>query len=121
MGGVILVVVAALGFALYRYGLREAQNAESQNLAYNQTMLAFAQYKAHERIESLMLRKCYDAALAETQQLKNEQLSLIADNFRRAGNPADIVAHIKERDAKLMELVLAGRIPELKPLTTTCP
>lgn len=84
-------------------------------------MLAFAQYKGYERIESLLLRKCYDAALAETQHLKNGQLSLIADNFRRAGNDPDIVAQIKERDPKLMELVLAGRIPELKPLTTTCP
>lgn len=121
IAGVIFVIVAALGFASYRYGLREAQNAERHSIAYIQTMLAFAQYKRHERIESLLLRKCYDAALAETQQLKNGQLSLIADNFRRAGNDADIVAQIKERDPKLMELVLAGRIPELKPLTTTCP
>lgn len=121
IAGVIFVIVVALGFASYTYGLREAQNAERHSISYIQTMLAFAQYKGYERIESLLLRKCYDAALAETQHLKNGQLSLIADNFRRAGNDPDIVAQIKERDPKLMELVLAGRIPELKPLTTTCP
>lgn len=52
-------------------------------MAYVQATLAFGHYKANERIESLLLRKCYDAALAEVQQLKNLQLALLSDNSAR--------------------------------------
>ena len=120
-GGIIIGVVLASAFASYRYGISEAQNAEIHSRAYIQTTLAFAQYKAHERIESLLVRKCYDAAVAETRQLRNEQLYLVADHLRRSGNDADLVAYMKDRDPKLTEIALKGQIPELKPLATTCP
>ena len=118
-----LVVLAgvAVAYASFLYGLRAQQTELNRSLAYVQATLAFAHYKAYERLESLLLRKCYEAALTESRGLTDEQLRLLADNFRETENDPDLAEYIKLRDPKVLERVLAGRIPEAKPYTTTCP
>lgn len=84
-------------------------------------MLAFGHHAFYENIESFLTQKCYDAALTEARELKNLQLTLLAENLRASSNDPKLVAYIKLRDPKLLETVQAGRLPELKPYTTTCP
>jgi len=78
-------------------------------------------YKFYERIESLLLSKCYEAALTEARELKNLQLFLLSENMRQTGNHPELVEYINIRDPKVLETVLAGPVPEPKPYTTTCP
>lgn len=119
LAGIVVVFVS------YRYGLHAQQTAENRredrNLAYTQAMLAFAHYKNNDRIESLLLRKCYEAALTETRGQKSLQLTLLSENLHATENDPELVEYIKFRDPKLLETVLVGRVPELKPYTTTCP
>jgi hypothetical protein len=117
----ITLVAIAVAFASYQYGLHAQQAAEDRNLAYAQASLAFAHYKTNERIESLLVRRCYEAALTEARELKNLQVTLLYENLRATENDPELVEYIKLRDPKLLETVLAGRVPELKPYTTTCP
>jgi CRISPR/Cas system CSM-associated protein Csm2 small subunit len=112
------IVVA---FVSFRYGLHAQQMTENRSVAYAQATLAFGDYKANERIESLLLRKCYEAALTEARELKNLQLRLLFDNLRATENDPELVEYIKIRDPKLLEILLAGPVPEPKPYTTTCP
>lgn len=112
------IVVASVS---YRYGRHAQQTAEDHNVAYVQASLAFFHYKANERIESLLLRRCYEAALTEVRELKNLQLTLVSENLRATENDPELVEYIKIRDPELLQTVLAGRVPELKPYTTTCP
>jgi hypothetical protein len=84
-------------------------------------MLAFGRYKFYERIESMLLRKCYEAALTEARELKALQISLVSENLRAAGSGPELTEYIKIRDPELLKTVLAGPIPEPKPYTTTCP
>jgi hypothetical protein len=84
-------------------------------------LLAFGHYKFYERIESLIDRKCYEPALTEAQELKNLQLILLSENLRASGYDPELMEYIKFRDPKLLEIVLVGRVPELKTYTTTCP
>ena len=94
---------------------------ENRALASVQAMLAFNHYKTYERIESLLLHKCYDAALTETGGLKSEQLFLVSENIREAHGDPEVVAYIKLRDPKVMDIALSGTAPEPKPYTTDCP
>lgn len=84
-------------------------------------MLAFGDYKFYERIESMLVRKCYEAALTEAREQKVLQLRLLSENLRMSGNDPQLMGYIKLRDPKLLETVLAGRVPEPKPYSTTCP
>jgi hypothetical protein len=115
LAGIVLAVVS------FRYGLNAQRSAEKHDMAYAQATLAFAHYKTNERIESLLLRRCYKAALTEARELKNLQVALLYENLLRTENDPELVEYIKIRDPKLLETVLAGRVPELKPYTTTCP
>jgi hypothetical protein len=105
----------------YWFGVRSQQAAENANLAYVQAALAFGHYKAGENLESLLVRKCFDAALAEIRQAKNMELMLLSENFQAAGRDPELAEYIRTRDANVLELVTAGRIPEMKPYTTRCP
>jgi hypothetical protein len=120
---VILIILGsiALAFVSFRYGLHAQQSEENRNMAYVQATLALAHYKTNERIESLLLRKCYEAALTEARELKNLQVTLLYENLRATENHPELVEYIKIRDPKLLEIVLAGRVPEPKPYTTKCP
>ena len=120
---IILVVLAGIVVALvsYRYGVHAQQTEENRSSAYTQATLAFAHYKFYERIESLLLSKCYEAALTEARELKNLQLVLLSENLRETGNHPELLEYIRIRDPKVLETVLAGPVPELKPYTTTCP
>ena len=60
-------------------------------------------------------------ALTEIRGLKNLQITLVSDNLRRTGNDPELLEYIKVRDPKVLETVMAGRVPELTPYTTTCP
>lgn len=117
----MVIVLAAAAFVSYRYGIHSAHRGEDHSSANIQATLAFAHYKISERFESLLLKKCYDAALIEIQQHKNSQVVLLSDNLRTTKNDPELVEYIKLRDPKLLEIVLAGRVPELKPYTTKCP
>jgi hypothetical protein len=116
------IVVAVVSF---RYGVRvqqtEHNREQDHSLAYAQAMLAFAHYKFYERIELLLVRECHEAALTEARGLKTLQLTLLSENLRASENDPGLVEYIKIRDPKLLETVLAGRVPELEPYTTTCP
>jgi hypothetical protein len=118
----ILIILAGIvvAFVSFRYGLHAQPSAEKHNMTYAQATLAFAHYKTNERIESLLLRRCYEAALTEARELKNLQVTLLYENLVRTENDPELVEYIKIRDLKL-ETVLAGRVPALKPYTTTCP
>lgn len=120
---VVSTALAGIGLALvsYRYGLHAQQRVESSAVAYGQATLALANYKFYERLESLLLSKCYEAALTDARELKNLQLFLLSENLRRTGNHPELVEYIKLRDPKVLETVLAGSVPEPKPYTTTCP
>lgn len=93
----------------------------NRSLASVQATLAFGHLKSYERIESLLVRKCYDAALTEATELKNLQTALVSENLRASGNDPELVEYIKTRDPKLLETVLAGPVPQPKLYTTTCP
>jgi len=84
-------------------------------------MLAFGHHKFYEQIESLLVRKCYEAALTEARELKNLQITLVSENLRANDNDPELMEYVRTRDPKLLEAVVAGRVPELKPYTTTCP
>jgi hypothetical protein len=120
---IVLIMLASIvvAFASYRYGVHAQQKAEYRNAAYSQATLAFGHYKVNERIEWLLLQRCYDAALTEVRELKNLQLTLLSENFRATENHPELAAYIKLRDPQVLETVLAGRVPELKPYTTFCP
>lgn len=120
--GIISIVLAsvAIAYVSFRWGLRAQQTEENHSVAYAQATLAFGHYKFYERIESLLLRKCYEAALTEAMELKNLQLVLLSDSLRATENDSELVEYIKIRDPKLLETALAG-VPERKPYTTTCP
>lgn len=122
MWGISIVFAGvAVAYASFLYGLRAQYSDLNQSLAHVQTTLAFAHYKGYARVEALLLRKCYEAALTEARGLMEEQLRLLADNLRETRNDAELVEYIKIRDPKVLEIVLAGRVPEAKPYRTTCP
>lgn len=118
---VAAIVIVIVGFASYRLGNSTQQDMENRNVAHVQATLAFAHYKTIERLESLLQRKCYDAAVAEIGEFKKAQLVLLSENFRASGSDAELTQYIKTRDPKILEIVLSGPIPELKPFTTQCP
>ena len=117
------IVIAAVAAALlaFRYGVTSEQGEMNRSLASVQATLAFGHLKSYERIESLLVRKCYGAALTEATGLKNLQTALVSENLRASGNAPELVEYIKTRDPKLLETVLAGPVPQPKPYTTTCP
>ena len=119
----ISIVVAAVVVALvsFRYGVHAARTEENRSLASTQAMLAFGHHKFYEQIESLLVRKCYEAALTEARELKNLQITLVSENLRANDNDPELMEYVRTRDPKLLEAVVAGRVPELKPYTTTCP
>jgi hypothetical protein len=117
----VAIVIAVVAFASYRYGSSTQREMENQNLAHVQATLSFAHYKTIERLESLLQRKCYEGALAEVGEFKKAQLVLLSENFRASGNDAELTEYIKTRDSKLLETIVSGPIPELKPFTAKCP
>jgi len=117
---VVFAVVAAAA-ASYLYATYRQRGTESQNLAHTQATLAFGHHKTYERIEALLERKCFEAALVEARELKNLQVVLVSENLRATNNDPELVAYIQTRDPKLYEVISSGRLPELKTYTTTCP
>lgn len=120
---VVVLIGIAASFGSYRYGVYEDQAMQSYASAYVQATVAFADYKAMDRIESLLQRKCYEAALVEAREQKNLQLKLLSDNLVETGNAPELVEYIKarDRDGKILGAIREGRIPEPKPYTTSCP
>jgi hypothetical protein len=117
----LVVVAFVIGSVSFRYGARTERSDESHSLASVQAMLAFNHYKTYERIESLLLHKCYDAALIEVGGFKTEQLFLASENLRQTNGDPELVEYIKLRDPKVLDAVLSGPVPKPKPFTTTCP
>ena len=120
VGTALVVIVVAAGLS-YWFGLRAGQEVENQNLASTQAMLALGHYRSYQRLESLLVRKCHEAALTEATQLKNLQVSLLASNLRASGNDSELVAYIKTREPQLLDEISVGRVPELRSYSTTCP
>lgn len=120
---VVVLVGVVASFASYKYGLHGDQSTQNYAVAYVQATAAFAEYKAMDRIESLLQRECYEAALVEAREQKNLQLKLLSENLVEAGNAPELLEYIKarDRDGKVLEAIREGRIPEPKPYTTSCP
>lgn len=119
--GLTMFICIVAAFVSYRYGVHAQRTGWTFSLAYTQAKLAFAHYKDNEEIESFLLRKCYEAALTQVRGQKQLELTLLHENFRKTEKDPELAEYIKVRDPKLFENLLAGRVPELKPFTTTCP
>jgi hypothetical protein len=117
----IILVGLGVGEASLASAQSQQRKQESHSLAYVQAMLAFAHYGALERIESLLARKCYDAALTEARWHKDAELRLLSENFAATGNDRELMEYIKLRDPKVMQVIMSGRLPDLRPVTTECP
>ena len=109
-----------LAYASYRYGVQAQWSAEDRNIAAVQGSLAFTHYKMYEEIESYLTRQCYEAALTVAREFKSHQVVLLYDHLRESGNDPELVEYVRFRDPELLENVLAGRVPEVKPFETTC-
>ena len=120
VASIVAVAIASAAISFW-YGVHSEQTDQSRSLAYTQALLAFGHHKFYERIESLLARKCYEAALTEARELKNLQITLVSENLRANDNDPELMEYVRTRDPKLLEAVVAGRVPELKPYTTTCP
>jgi hypothetical protein len=117
----VMLVTAAVATLSFRYGASLSLADETASVAYTQTLIAFGHYKSYERIESLLERKCYEAAKTEAKELKKLQVVLVSDNLRRTGNDQELIEYMKLRDPSLLEAIMAGRIPELQSYSTSCP
>ena len=120
-GTLIALVAIIIAAASYWSGAYAQRKTETRDFANVQAMLAFGHHKSYAQIESLIVRKCYEAALTDARELKNLQVRLVFDNLHLAGNDPELVEYMRLRDPQMLEAVLAGRVPELKPYTTTCP
>jgi uncharacterized protein (DUF58 family) len=114
-------IVGGMVIACASYGDQEQRKQERHSLAYAQATIAFAHYKTLERIEFLLARKCYDAALTEARWHKDAELVLLSENFAATGKDPELREYIKLRDPKVTQVILSGRLPDLRPLTTECP
>lgn len=113
-----LVLIAAA----YRIGGRAHDTRhDASGLYYTQALLAFAHYKMYGKIATELEKKCYDAALKDAGEMKEEQIALLADNLRRTGNDARLLEYLKLRDPELLKSVLSGHTPGMQPYTTQCP
>jgi hypothetical protein len=117
----ILLVAGIVALLAFRYGAHVQRTEENRSSAFTQAMLAFGHYKFYERIEWLLELKCYEPALTEARELKNLQVVLVSENLRRSENDPELMEYIKIRDPKFLETVVAGRLPQLRTYTTTCP
>ena len=117
----LVIALFIIAIAGYWFGASRSHAELGPAVAYTQAQLAFGHHKFYERIESLLERKCYEAAMTEARELKKLQLVLISDNLSRAGNDHELIEYMKLRDSKVVEIVLSGKLPELKTYTTTCP
>ena len=117
----LVLVTGAVATVSFRYGANMSIAQEGAALAYTQAQLAFGHYKFYERIESLLERKCYEAAMTEARELKKLQIVLVSDNLHRTGSDQELIEYMKLRDPKLLEMVLTGKTPALQSYTTTCP
>src|SRR5687768_501535 len=97
----VVFATAAAAIASYLYATYEQRAAENHSLAYTQATLAFGHHNAYERIQSLLERKCFDAALVEARELKNVQAVLVSQNLRATNNDPELLAYIQTRDPKL--------------------
>ena len=113
-------IVGALVFGCTSYGDQEQRKQEHHSLAYAQATIAFAHYKTLERIEALLARRCYDAALSEARWHKDAELVLLSQNVVATGKDQELMEYIKARDPKVTQLILSGPLPDPKPLTTEC-
>jgi len=118
---IVLAMALMACAASFQYGNRMQKADRERDVAYAQAMLAFDHYKSYERIEAMLARKCYEAAMTETHALKNEQLVLLAENLRATGNDPELVEYVRKRDPQVLAAVLAGKVPQLSSYTTTCP
>ena len=118
---VIVLLVCAAAAVSYQYGRFTEHAAANRSLASTQAVLAVGHHEAYGRIESLLARKCYDAAFTEASQFKDLQVTLAYENLRASDNDPDLVEYIRTRDPKLLDAISTGRIPELKSYTTACP
>lgn len=115
----INLIVAAASFGA-GWQMKRMKPDES-GVYYTQAMLAFGHYTSYERIKVFLERKCYDAALMDAREMQNLQMVLLADNLRGTGNDPELLEYIKARNPDLLKAILAGKIPELRSYTTTCP
>lgn len=118
---IVVLVTATVAILSFRYGASLSVANETASVAYTQAQIAFGHYKFYERIESLLERRCYEAAMTEAKELKRLQAVLVSDNLRRTGNDQDLIEYLKLRDPALLDTVLAGKTPEPRTYTTTCP
>ena len=119
---VIVLVLGGVGLLVgsYEMGRRTHLSHDGGGVYYTQAVLAFAHYKTYSKIATELEKKCYDAALKDASETKEEQMALLANNLRRTGNDPTLLEYIKFRDPELLKFVLAGHTPEPGPITTTC-
>jgi hypothetical protein len=116
-----MLLVGAAAVLSYWYAVHTERAAASYASAYTQAALAVAHFKSYETIESLIERKCFDAALTETRELKNLQITLASENLRASNNDPELIDYMRTRTPKLHEAISSGQVPSLKTYTTTCP
>jgi hypothetical protein len=119
--GFVLLLVAAAAALSYGYAVHTERAARGYASAHTQAVLAVGHFKSYERVESLIERKCFEAALTEIRELKNLQVTLASDNVRATNNDPELIDYIRTRAPKLHEAISSGRLPSLKTYTTTCP
>ena len=113
---VLGLLFLGLLFAAYRFG-----QIHMQHRMYSmKAMLNFANYSVYASITNDMEKKCYESALIQARATRDLQVRLLADNLRGAGKDPALLAYIKLRDPKLLNMVLSGQIPEEHSFTTTC-
>jgi hypothetical protein len=117
----VAVLVGAAAAVSYGYAVYTARGAASHALAHTQALLAVGHFRSYERIESLIERKCFEAALTEARELKNLQVTLASENLRATDNDTDLIEYMRTRAPKLYEAISTGRLPPLKTYSTTCP
>jgi hypothetical protein len=100
--------------------MRSSDRAEA-SVSFTQAMLAFGHYMTYSKIASELEKKCYDAALTDAKEMRNLQITLLADNLRASGNNQDLVDYVRLRDPDLLKAIQSGRVPEPRSYTTTCP
>jgi hypothetical protein len=117
----VALSVATAAAVSYGYAVYTGRAAGSHALAHTQAVLAVGHFRSYEQIESLIERKCFEAALMEARELKNLQVTLASENLRATHNDPELIEYMRTRAPKLHETISSGRLPALKTHTTACP
>ena len=112
----LFAVCLVIAVAAYQLGRHRGH----RDVYRTQAILAFGHYKYYAYIADYLEKRCYDAALAVATGLRDEQISLFADNLRRTGDDPGVLAYVRFQDPEFLKSVQSGHTQEMKPFTTTC-